>query len=82
MAERVTVAEVLRSRYTPGKRPVRWDERFAGAEVVRSTDDREVLLFSNGGQSSPAAGWELLLTQPRGEASWEWTLYGIKPSRA
>lgn len=77
---------MLSSRYEPGKRPTSWDERRAGVEEIETDTGERVLLFSNGGQSSPAVGWELLLTQTHQEATpnasasvLEWTLYGIAP---
>lgn len=84
LPKRIIVAEVLRSRYKPGQRPVSWDERSPGLESVRGSDGEEYQLFSNGGQSTPAPGWELLLTNvvevegEQGASGLEWTLYGIK----
>lgn len=78
LPRRVTVAQVLQSRYAPGRRPGSWDARREGIERIRTTSGEELELFSTGGQSSPAPGWELLLTEPRDTAV-EWTLYGLKP---
>lgn len=66
-----------------------WEERHSGIEKVRTEDGDEVELYSNGGQSSPAPGWELLLLKsrrnpvasgPGDPAAALWTLYGL-PSR-
>ena len=90
---RKKVAEVLVSRYGPGKRPTSWDDRRAGIECVRTTDGEVLLLKSSGQQSSPAPFWELLLTDsatvddketPKlasetlsSNQAFSWTLYGI-----
>ncbi len=83
LPKRIIVTEVLSARYGPGKRPVSWDDRSPGIEVVRDAEGQEYRLYSNGGQSTPATGWELLLTKEselEGENTpvLEWTLYGIK----
>ena len=77
LPRRITVTNVLSSRYAPGQRPVSWDERTEGEEEVETEESGAIRLNSNGGQSSPAPGWELLLTTltPKG---YEWTLFGIK----
>ena len=94
LPRRVRVKDVILSRYTPGKRPTSWDERAAGVECILTEDGETIALFSNGGQSSPAVGWELLLVQEQdiGDAErpknidphatpFAWTLYGIaRPS--
>ena len=67
---RVKVKEVLLSRYqvrgderyTSGKKPLSWDERIAGIDEILTEAGERLKLFSNGGQSTPAPGWELLLT--------------------
>ena len=88
---RVKVKEIVKSRYQPGARPVSWNDRLDAIEQIK-TDKGELLnIFSNGGQSSPAPGWELLLTRqipsnnlshlPDGsDSAFEWTVYGIGPS--
>jgi hypothetical protein len=85
LPRRVVVSEVLDSRYGPGLRPISWDQRFEGVERVLADSGEEILLFSGGGQSSPAPGWELLLTKEAENkeqpAVLEWTLYGIRSSK-
>ena len=73
---------MIEGRYAPGKKPLSWDERSAGVDKVRTTEGEELTLFSGGGQSTPAPGWELLLTGERnGDApAYSWTLYGISRS--
>ena len=85
LPRRVIVQEVLEARYEPGERPSSWDARGPGVETVRTRDGELVKLLSNGGQSSPASGWELLLTKESANgaepAAYEWTLYGILSER-
>ena len=80
LPRRVHVSSVVQARYAPGARPISWDERRAGIEKICTKDGESLLLFSNGGQSSPAPGWEILLTkqtETEGASAFEWTLYGI-----
>ena len=56
LPRRIRIAAVISSRYAPGTRPALWDQRASGIEVIRTEDGEEINLFSNGGQSSPAAG--------------------------
>lgn len=95
LPRRVTVTEVLRSRYSPGQRPLSWDERHPGIEEVVVDSGERLALFSNGGQSSPAVGWELLLTKTVASEELDaasraqlleslpvlWTLYAIPPKK-
>ena len=59
---RIVVREVLESRYEPGERPIMWAQRKPGFEKVMTETGEKITLASNGGQSSPAEGWILLLT--------------------
>lgn len=89
LPRRIRVSEVLSSRYQPGARPVSWDERTIGLEQVKTEVGESLNLYSNGGQSSPDIGWELLLTEelqlaapePSLQKAYSWTLYGIKPKK-
>ena len=87
---RVKVAKIIQSRYEPGKRPVSWDKRLEGIEQIKTADGEVIALFSGGSQSTPAPGWELLLTQgieldlTTGDhaniaCGTAWTLYGLAP---
>lgn len=58
---RIVVQEVVSSRYEPGQRPTSWDRRRSGLEVIKTELGEVFTLFSNGGQSTPHPGWELLL---------------------
>lgn len=81
LPRRITVAEILDGRYTPGQRPMSWDERASGLEQLTTTEGETITIFSSGGQSTPAPGWELLLTEFAQDSpeSFNWTLYGIRP---
>jgi hypothetical protein len=63
LPERIVVQEVVSSRYSPGQRPTSWDKRHSGLEVIKTESGQVLTLFSNGGQSSPHPGWELLLIE-------------------
>ncbi len=90
LPRRVIVKEVLDCRYSPGQRPLSWDKRYPGVEGIVTTEGESVTLYSNGGQSSPRPGWELLLLKPADSTPEQsvdedvpsgaisWTLYGIK----
>jgi len=77
---RVVVKNVVSGRYGEGQRPVSWDRRKAGFETIEIQNGARLELASSGGQSTPAPGWELLLTGAvPGSArdAYQWTLYGI-----
>lgn len=81
-SRRIKVQKVISGRYPDHIRPLRWDDRTAGVEKVLSTSGEEVVLYSNGGQSTPESGWEILLIDTvhvaeAGTAAQTWTLYGI-----
>ena len=85
LPKRVRVAAVLAGRYQPGEKPLSWDDRSAGVEQIRTADGDTITLYSSGGQSTPAPGWELLLTKERAQPDDNkpallWTLYGIGKS--
>ncbi len=79
---RVRVASVISSRYPDGFRPLSWDERRAGIDVIRTSEGKELRLQSDGGQSAPKVGWEIVLSDGDAHAGYRWTLYGIAPSTA
>ena len=76
---RIVVKENLGARYGSDGRPVIWEKRSPSNEKIRTIDGEEVLLNSAGGQSSPAPGWELLLTKEAPQGGFFWTLYGLTP---
>jgi len=91
LPKKISIKEVVSSRYPEGERPTSWEERRAGLEVVKSEEGEIFNLYSNGGQSSPHPGWELLLVErvehapnssDSGKSSvpaYTWTLYALKP---
>ena len=74
---RVTVAEVVSSRYPSNSRPAKWDERVSGIDTVRTTEGKILKLLSDGQQSPPLPGWCVLLRSGDDVQGFEWTLYGI-----
>ncbi len=93
LPRRIVVNKICSSRYEPGTRPLSWDLRSPGVEEIETSEGEKLLLFSNGGQSSPGVGWELLLTgnptvddisgvggiNHQSEELACWTLFGIRP---
>ncbi len=89
---RIQVQELLNSRYgslckpSPSlddglPRPLSWDERVEGSDVVRSVDGQTVKLFSSAMQTPPQPGWVILLTDGDPQAGYRWTLYGMPRSQ-
>lgn len=79
---KVCVAEVLSSRYgavSGGERPLVWEERRAGTDVVRLEGGKTIPLISSAMQSTPKPGWILVLTGGSLNEGYTWTLYGIPP---
>ena len=73
----VSVKSVVSSRYPSGRRPLQWDERKEGIDVIRTTSGEELKLLSDGQQSPPEPGWTLMLTGGSAAAGYHWTLYGL-----
>ena len=76
----IQVKQLLQSRYSSGEKPLSWDDRVEGHDVVLTEDGKRVRLFSNGGQSPPRSGWCIIVTGGNAEQGYRWTLYGIPPS--
>jgi len=74
---RLTVGEIVSSRYPDNKRPESWEARRAGLDVVRTEDGRTLRLASDGGQSPPQPGWVIMVTEGDLDAGYRWTLYGL-----
>jgi hypothetical protein len=90
---RLQVAEVLESRYSSESersqifkdqwfvpelnRPMSWDDRRGGVDVVRVAGGEVVRLLSSGMQSVPKPGWVIILTSGSEEGGYSWTLYGL-----
>ena len=84
----VTVSELVLSRYDAlylqgvlqrGQRPLSWDDRSAGVDVIRTADGLELRLLSDGGQSPPHPGWQLVLRGGSCDEGYSWTLYAMPP---
>lgn len=87
---RVQVERLLESRYGVGSvevggavpRPLSWDERVDGVDIVELADGSTIRLKSNGQQNPPHPGWTLLLTSGDASSGYSWTLYGIPKGSA
>jgi hypothetical protein len=82
---RIEVTELLSSRYDNAEnhkrvRPMEWDERLAGVDVVRVSGGHTVRLKSSAMQSPPKPGWVLMLTDGNESEGYAWTLYGLSRS--
>lgn len=76
-SKRIKVARVVASRYEGGFRPLSWDDRRGGSDIVETVDGQRITLLSSGQQSCPQNGWEILLTGGDDEHGFTWTLYGL-----
>jgi hypothetical protein len=83
LPRRVVVTRVISGRYQPGTKPDSWDSRSPGIEEIESGESERIILYSDGGQSTPSPGWDILLTgtelMEQGKVGFRWTLYGIPP---
>ncbi len=85
LPQRIKVQALLQSRYSVEQcndfsglnRPANWDNRVSGQDQILTTEGHEILLRSNGAQSTPKVGWVLLLTSGNPAEGYDWTLYGI-----
>lgn len=76
-SKRIKVARIVESRYQGGFRPLSWDDRKAGRDLVETSDGDKIPLASSGQQSCPQGGWEILLTGGDETHGFTWTLYGL-----
>ena len=77
------MVRVLSGRYPAGERPLDWEKRRAGEEIIATVSGEEIRLYSSAMQSTPAPGWQVLLTADAADseaAPLRWTLYGIAPA--
>ena len=58
-------------------RPLSWDERVSGSDVVKTQEGLTLKLQSSAQQTPPQPGWVLVLTGGSAEAGYDWTLYGL-----
>ena len=88
ISARIQVQELINSRYGSGlaasqsldedlPRPLSWDVRVEGVDVVQSVDGKTVKLISSAMQTPPQPGWVILLTGGSAESGYRWTLYGM-----
>jgi hypothetical protein len=79
---RVDVAQIVSSRYpapaaSQPKRPLSWDERMEGVDVILTTDGRRLKLLSDGQQSPPLPGWGIVINGGDASSGYRWTLYAL-----
>ena len=77
LPKRITVQSIVSTRYKNGLRPLNWDERVSGFDIIVGNDGKNYKLQSDGGQSPPKVGWILLLKSGDSDSGFIWTLYGI-----
>ena len=73
----IKIKEIVSSRYSGKDRPENWDERVAGIDSIIANDGNQYNLLSNGQQSPPQLGWEIILREGDNRAGYSWTLYGL-----
>ena len=78
----ILVKEVVSSRYPGAIRPDSWDDRIAGIDVIIASDGNKYNLLSDGQQSPPQKGWQLVLREGDNRVGYHWTLYGLATSVA
>ena len=78
---RVVVSELVAGRYKGMEgslqRPLSWDERHSGIDIILTEAGMQLKLLSTGQQSSPVPGWKLLITGGSSDSGYTWTLYGM-----
>lgn len=78
LPKRVKISKIVSSRYgSGGIRPLSWDDRIDGVDIVKTTEGEELHLQSSGQQSTPQPSWEILLTSGDHSSGYKWTLYGM-----
>jgi hypothetical protein len=75
--KKVTVSQLVESRYKDNRRPLSWDNRVAGVDVVKLEDGTTVRLYSDGGQSPPQPSWSIMISGGDEQQGYHWTLYGL-----
>lgn len=73
----ILVKEVISCRYADGLRPESWDARIAGIDTIVASDGNRYNLLSDGQQSPPQEGWNLILREGDNRSGYHWTLYGL-----
>lgn len=77
LPQSVQVESIVSSRYVGHERPLSWDERREGVDVVRTADQRTLRLLSDGGQSPPQPGWTIIISDGNENSGYKWTLYSM-----
>ena len=77
----IVVTDLVSSRYPTAIRPENWDARSAGIDTVIASDGNKYNLLSDGQQSPPQKGWQVILREGDNRAGFRWTLYGLDNSR-
>jgi hypothetical protein len=85
LPKKVVVKTRLTSRYDhfyaegrleSGGRPMLWENRVEGLDRILTDQGEELVLYSDGQQSPPSAGWVVMLTEKKADG-YAWTLYGL-----
>lgn len=61
-------------------KPLAWEERVSGQDIVEGSDGNTYVLSSDGSQSVPQPGWVLMAVDGDPKTGFSWTLYGILPN--
>lgn len=78
LPKKISVSELVQGRYPSGNKPLSWNDRYSGVDVVKDASGSEYKLESSGDQSAPQKGWQILLTETgSAPGTYKWTLYGI-----
>lgn len=82
LPQTITVQKLIESRYSSDNKPLSWDERVSGFDVVESDSGEQFKLLSSGGQAPPKPGWKIVMTSGDGQNGYQWTLYGLARTAA
>ena len=74
----VTVCRIVVSRYENNLRPIQWENRREGTDIVVLENGEEISLFSDGQQSPPKPGWKIVIYGKHEEGGFLLTLHGIE----
>ncbi len=74
---RSIVTGLVQGKYKPGSKPLSWDDRSNGVDIVLDVNGEELVLDSRGDQSTPDVGWEIFI-DGKSDVGFTWTLYGIQ----
>jgi hypothetical protein len=78
LPKKVKVKTLIAGRYNGQEKPLSWDDRVGGIDVILDENGTEFQLQSTGDQSPPREGWQIMLTDSGDMANtYKWTLYGL-----